>query len=113
MPELPQYEVFPEELHAQLQGEHSVRLIDCREQDEWHICHIQGAQLVPLSQFAELAERVLGPDKEQHLIVYCHHGVRSMHATQWLRRAGYQNTQSLHGGIDLWAEMIDTEMRRY
>lgn len=88
------------------------RLIDCRELDEWHICKIEGAQLIPLSQFAELAPMKLG-DKSQHLIVYCHHGVRSMRATLWLRQQGYEKAQSMRGGIDLWSELIDPEVPRY
>lgn len=88
------------------------RLIDCRELDEWHICKIDGAQLIPLSQFAELAPMKLG-DKSQHLVVYCHHGVRSMRATLWLRQQGYEKAQSMRGGIDLWSELIDPEVPRY
>ena len=88
------------------------RLIDCREADEWHICRIEGAQLVPLSRFIEEAPQRLG-DKSAHIIVYCHHGIRSMNATQWLRREGYAATQSLRGGIDLWSEEIDPLVPRY
>jgi rhodanese-related sulfurtransferase len=107
-----QWEVSPDELAAVLGTEAAPRLIDCREQDEFYICHLAGAQLLPLSQFMELAPVHLG-DKSQRLVVYCHHGVRSMHATQWLRRAGYEQAQSLRGGIDLWAEMIQPDMARY
>jgi len=88
------------------------RWIDCRELDEWHICHIEGADLVPLSNFAEEAPKKLG-DLDQRLIVYCHHGVRSLRATQWLRAKGYHRAQSLAGGIDRWADLVDSEMKRY
>ena len=113
MAEVP-LEVDAESTAARLVGkaETGLRLIDCREADEWQICHIDGAELVPLSNFAELAPRKLG-DPEAPIIVYCHHGVRSLHATQWLRRAGYAQAQSLMGGIDRWADLVDPEMSRY
>jgi rhodanese-related sulfurtransferase len=88
------------------------RWIDCREIDEWHICHIAGAELLPLSNFAEEAKRKLA-DPAQPLIVYCHHGVRSLNATRWLRAQGYAQAQSLRGGIAHWADVIDPEMPRY
>ena len=105
-------EIGPEDLKALLDAASPARLIDCREIDEWHTCKIEGAQLIPLSQFAELAPAKLG-DKTQHLVVYCHHGMRSMRATLWLRQQGYAQTQSLRGGIDLWSELIDSSVPRY
>lgn len=102
-----------EELRDALSAEHPPRVIDCREADEWDICHIQGATLVPLSNFAELAPTALGADTARHIVVYCHHGVRSLRATHWLRQQGYENTQSLRGGIDLWADCVDETMRKY
>ncbi len=105
-------ELGVEEVQALRLSDSQARLIDCRELDEWHICKIDGAQLIPLSQFTELAPLKLG-DKTQHLIVYCHHGVRSMRATLWLRQQGYEKTQSMRGGIDLWSELIDPEVPRY
>ncbi len=106
-------EIGWDELSEALAGQPRPRLVDCREADEWEICHIEGAQLVPLSSFAENGVPKLGPDKEQWLVVYCHHGVRSLKATGWLRQQGYHYTQSLRGGIDLWAECVEPTMRRY
>lgn len=85
-------------------------LIDCREQDEWDLCHLDGAILAPLSNFAELAATRL--PSERPLVVYCHHGMRSLRATQWLRQRGHR-AWSLAGGIDRWAEEIAPEMPRY
>lgn len=105
-------ELSVEELQELRESKQPLRLIDCRENDEWHICHIEGAQLVPLSGFAENALLRL-PDKNEHVVVYCHHGVRSMRATLWLRQQGYSKTQSMRGGIDLWSELIDPAVPRY
>jgi rhodanese-related sulfurtransferase len=105
-------EITPEELVELVAQGSAPRLIDCRELDEWHICKLEGAELLPLGQLPELTAQKLG-DLQQPLVVYCHHGMRSMHATLWLRRAGYSQVQSLRGGIDLWAELIDPSLPRY
>ena len=105
-------EIAPEELQALLEAKAPFRLIDCREADEWHICRIEGAQLLPLSNFAEEVQMKL-KDKDAPVVVYCHHGVRSMRATLWLRQQGFHQAQSLRGGIDLWSEMIDPTVPRY
>lgn len=88
------------------------RLIDCREADEWQICRIRGAELVPLSQFGELAPQRF-TDVNQHVIIYCHHGMRSQRAALWLRQHGFSVTQSMRGGIDAWADLLEPEMPRY
>ena len=105
-------EISGEELKELLDGQKPLRLIDCREDNEWHTCRIEGAQLIPLSNFAETALAKLS-DRDQHLVVYCHHGMRSMRATLWLRQQGFHQTQSLRGGIDLWSELIDPAVPRY
>jgi len=88
------------------------RLVDCRELDEWQICHLSGAELVPLSQFGELAPQRFSQPAE-HVIIYCHHGMRSLRAAEWLRQRGFTQVQSMRGGIDAWAELVEPEMPRY
>ena len=93
-------------------GERPVRLIDCREQDEWHICHLPGAVLVPMSRIDELAPQCF-TDQQEHLIVYCHHGMRSLNVVTWLRNQGVEACQSMAGGIDRWSIEIDSTVPRY
>ncbi len=91
-----------------------IRLVDCRESDEVALCRIEGAEWIPLSRFAEEATRkLLGGDDPRPVVVYCHHGMRSMHATLFLRERGRRLTWSLAGGIDLWSREIDAEIPRY
>ncbi len=89
-----------------------LRLVDCRELDEWRLCHLEGAELVPLSQFAELAPQRFA-DSGDRVVVYCHHGMRSQRATMFLRRLGVHQAWSMRGGIDLWALEQDLGMARY
>lgn len=94
----------------------TIRLIDCREPDEHALCRIEGADLIPLSRFAEeSAHRLPDPtdDSAPALIVYCHHGMRSLNATRFLRQKGHRRVWSLRGGIDAWSQEIDPSVPRY
>lgn len=109
-------EITPNELKSILSSEEgpAFRLIDCREEDEFSLCRIENAELIPLSRFAEEASsKLLGGDDSVPVIVYCHHGIRSMNATLYLREKGLEKVWSLAGGIDLWSCQIDPEVPRY
>lgn len=111
--ELP-YEISVQDTAALLADQADVRLIDCREDDEFAICRIEGSQLIPLSVFAEKIDSALGPDAaQQRIIVHCHHGARSLRAVHFLRQKGYTNAQSMAGGIDAWSLEIDENVPRY
>ncbi len=88
------------------------RLIDCREHDELTICQIHGHEWLPLGLFSG-AREILTTGNERGVVVYCHHGVRSLRATNFLRAGGVKNAFSMSGGIEAWAQAIDIEMQRY
>lgn len=105
-------EISCAELHAlRVEGAELV-LVDCREPEETAICAIAGARLAPMS---ELATRVgeLADARQGRVVVYCHHGVRSLRVAQWLRGQGFAEVQSMAGGIDRWAVEIEPGMARY
>ncbi len=115
LPSSEEYEISVEQL-SELRDDPeapSFRLIDCREDDEFSFCKIDGAELRPLSNFAEQATNFLLTDEETPMVVYCHHGMRSMQATLFLRNKGKKNVWSLAGGIDQWSEKIDESVPRY
>jgi len=105
-------EIDCQSVKAKLDDGSDVVLLDCREQSEWETVRIEGAVLLPMS---ELRGRV--GELEQHrgkeIIVYCHHGVRSLSVAGWLKQNGYTGVVSMAGGIDAWAENIDPGMSRY
>ncbi len=105
-------EISCQQAQAMLDGENAPVLIDCREHHEYEFCHIKGAILVPLSDFAGKVELVL-QRKDQDTIVYCHHGVRSLYAAQYLHQHGFSKAMSMHGGIDAWSLKIDSSIPRY
>lgn len=88
------------------------RLIDCREEDELAICQIAGNEWFPLGIFPTAGTR-LTADVARGVVVYCHHGMRSLRATSILRAQGVENAFSMKGGIETWAELVDPEMPRY
>ena len=91
----------------------SLRLVDVRDPDEYEYCRLAGAELIPLLTVAADAAAKL-PDKDADIIVYCHHGMRSMQAVeQQLRAMGYPKARSMAGGIDKWSQEIDSTVRRY
>jgi rhodanese-related sulfurtransferase len=86
--------------------------VDCRERDEHQLVHISGTTLIPLSEFAARAGE-LEPFKGQSIVIHCHHGGRSLRAAQWLRQNGFEQAQSMAGGIHQWAEQIEPGMTKY
>lgn len=111
LPPLEELEITVEALDALRRSETAVTLVDCREDDEFALCRIEGSTLIPTSRMGELFSNLGEPD--QDVVVYCHHGMRSAQATQFLRLKGYKRTWSLAGGIDLWSQNIDPEVPRY
>lgn len=95
-----------------LPSEQRPRLIDCREADELAICQIRGNEWFPLGTFP-VAGAKLTADRERGIVVYCHHGMRSLRAAAFLRAQGVENAFSMSGGIDLWSRLIDPEVPRY
>lgn len=114
IPSPDEYEITPAELQQLRESEEApaFRLVDCREEDEYALCRIEGGELIPLSRFAEEALPKLSGETRP-VFVYCHHGMRSMNATLFLRERGLKQVWSLAGGIDLWSSQIDPEVPRY
>ena len=95
-----------------LKSEQPPLLIDCRELNEYTHCRIDGATLVPLSNFRGSAESEFSAE-DAPAIIYCHHGVRSLNAVFYLREQGFSHTYSMAGGIDQWSLLIDPDVVRY
>ncbi len=88
-------------------GRGEIDLVDCREEDEWCFNRIEGARLVPLTRFAHAAV------PERPVILYCHHGMRSLRAATYWRSRGNPQVWSMAGGIDRWSAEIDPTVPVY
>ena len=87
-----------------------VTLVDVREQWEFDICQIKGAILMPLG---EIAKSYVNLNKDSKIALYCHSGIRSMQVADFLLSQGFQSLANLQGGVDAWAQEIDTTVERY
>jgi adenylyltransferase/sulfurtransferase len=76
---------------------------------EFQINRLPGAVLIPLGN---LPENVGEIDRTREVVVYCHHGVRSVRAVEFLRAAGFR-ARNLKGGIAAWIDQVDPTMLRY
>ena len=85
-------------------------ILDVREPWERAICAFAGSIDIPL---AELPGRLDELPGDRAVVVVCHHGMRSLQATRWLRGQGRGLACNLQGGIDAWAGQIDAAMERY
>jgi rhodanese-related sulfurtransferase len=96
---------------ATLLAEGKARLIDVREPWEFETAHIADSVLMPMGDVPARAHQELDPD--ERLVVVCHHGMRSMNVAVWLRNQGFEQAQSLMGGIDAWSAEVDPTVPRY
>src|SRR3954454_2690599 len=98
-------EVDPREVHDLVSNGHNgYVLVDVREQHEFEEAHLPGAKHVPRGH---LESRIEGaaPDKSQRGITYCASGNRSaLAANTMLKELGYENVESMTGGITLWKD---------
>jgi rhodanese-related sulfurtransferase len=86
-------------------------LLDVREPWEIETASIAGSTNITMGDVPARANVDLDPDA--HIVVFCHHGMRSMNVTAWLRREGFENTQSMAGGIDQWTREVDPKVPLY
>jgi rhodanese-related sulfurtransferase len=96
---------------AALLKDGTARLIDVREPWEFATAKIEGSVLIPMGDVPARAHQELDPD--ERLVVLCHHGARSLNVTVWLRNQGFENAQSLRGGIEAWSVEVDPKVPRY
>ena len=110
-PDQMDYEITPEQFKKLREQRSDYKLVDVREPWEFQTAKIDGATLMPVGDVPSRAHQELDP--EQHIVVYCHHGVRSMNVTSWLRQQGFEKAQSLAGGIDRWSREVNPTVPQY
>ena len=93
-----------------LEAAEPLLLVDVREPWEREIAKIDPSILVPLGQ---LPGALGSLDPTADLVIYCHHGVRSLQACQFLAGNGFTRLTNLEGGIDAWSSMVDPGIARY
>ncbi len=105
-------EIAARELAKQIENGQSIRLIDVRQPWEHERANLAGSLLIPLNELPARAAEI--PHEPATLVVvFCHHGVRSLSAAAYLVRLGHVNVRSLAGGVDAWSCEVDPTVPRY
>ena len=103
-------QLTPQQVQDGLQKQPAPLLLDVREEDEVRLCALPGSLHIPMN-LIPLRHNELPDDIP--IIVYCHHGIRSLNVARYLAHVGFEHVANLQGGIDAWARQIDPSMPRY
>jgi rhodanese-related sulfurtransferase len=106
-----EFEISAGQVKALQKSGDAFLLLDVREPWELETARIEGAKNIPMGDVPARAHAELDP--EAHIVVVCHHGVRSLTVTNWLRQQGFENVQSMRGGIDGWSRTVDPKVPLY
>ncbi|RLA21321.1 MAG: rhodanese [Gammaproteobacteria bacterium] len=85
-------------------------LLDVREPFEYQIVSLENSVLIPMNQVPDRLDEL---DKDQAIVVICHHGMRSENVVYYLDQQGFSQIFNLTGGIDAWARCCDSQMALY
>jgi len=108
-------EISPHELAERLRGPKEGRpvLVDVRTHSEHQLVALPGSVLIPLHELEERMDELEDArEGGREVVVYCHHGIRSLSGAALLQSLGF-NARSLAGGIDLYAVTVDPTLPRY
>ncbi|MFN7140325.1 MAG: rhodanese-like domain-containing protein [Limisphaerales bacterium] len=105
-------QISPKELAEALKAPNPPRLLDVRELEEHQFAALPNSTLIPLGELAMRADE-LEDWKEEEIVVYCHHGIRSLNAIGQLKHFGFTKLRNLAGGIDRWSTDVDPNTPRY
>ena len=86
---------------VQLMNRDKAVVIDVCEPGEYAAGHIAGARNVPLAQLEAQLPGIV-KNKATPVILVCQAGARSNRALTVARKLGYENAQSLAGGLKAW-----------
>jgi rhodanese-related sulfurtransferase len=105
-------QIRPEALAEKLRSGERVYLLDVRQPWEHDLCALPDSLLIPLPELPARLDEVQPPDGAT-VVVYCHHGIRSIAGAAILEAAGITPAYSLAGGIEDWAALVDPRVVRY
>ncbi len=90
--------------------EAEIIIIDVREDWELEHCKITNCLHIPMNLIPDSLHQL---EFNLPIIVYCHHGLRSMQIANFLTSHGYIHVLNLEGGINAWANDVDSDMATY
>jgi rhodanese-related sulfurtransferase len=110
--------IDPTELRRRLDASESVILLDVREPFERGLAVIGPSSpaielAIPMGEIPSRYGEVAANGGDRPIVVYCHHGQRSMVVARWLAARGVSGLLNLDGGIDAWSARVDPSTPRY
>ena len=105
------FEISAGQVKTMMKRGEKFTVLDVREPDEWEKASLEGSKQISMGDIPARAHQELDP--EEHIVVFCHHGVRSLHVANWLREQGFDRAQSMSGGIDRWSKVVDNNVPVY
>ena len=105
-------QITPTELARRLAQGEKFLLLDVRQPWEHQAAALAGSVLVPLQELPQRHQE-LQLTEGQRLVTYCHHGVRSYNAAEYLEHVGHGEVLSLAGGIAAWSREVDPQVPTY
>lgn len=102
----------PQEASEWLKTPEPPLLLDVRGADEHAFVALPKSVLIPLNELPTRWKE-LETSKAHPILVYCHHGMRSLRAALFLRQCGFTAVENLDGGIDAWSLDVDPSVARY
>jgi rhodanese-related sulfurtransferase len=103
-------EIAPHEVKQLLDAGSELLFVDVREPWEHQTSRIEGSTLIPLREIPANLARL---EEAGDIVLFCHHGMRSLDAAAWLRSQGVEGARSMTGGIERWSTEIDSRVPRY
>jgi rhodanese-related sulfurtransferase len=102
--------ISPKELAELLQHDKSVKLVDVRSREEFEAVNIAGSVLLSQDVMREL---MASGSNTNPIVVIDHAGKNGLDAAAYFMGHGLQNVRCLRGGLDAWAQEVESKMRRY
>lgn len=104
--------ITPLELKRRLDAGDDLIILDVREPHEWEISNLEGlgAVLIPKGQILEHLNEL---DTAREMVVQCKTGGRSADVIWELQRHGFKKLLNLDGGINRWAQEVDSRLPVY
>ncbi|MBA2310014.1 MAG: adenylyltransferase/sulfurtransferase MoeZ [Pseudonocardiales bacterium] len=100
------------ELKEMIDAGKDFQLIDVREQNEYEIVSIPGAQLIPKDRI--LSGEVLAElPQDRQIVLHCKSGTRSAEALAALHKAGFSDAIHVGNGVLGWVRDVDTSLPSY
>ena len=104
------FNIQPSEVQSLRDKGEKFIFLDVREDEELEIAKISNAMHIPMG---DVPSKVNLLDDNIPIVVFCHPGQRSAMVTQFLKQLDFEDVRNMQGGIEAWANEIDTNIPRY